>query len=295
MKLKGAMLAAAAALMVTGMAATTYAVTFEEWYYGKYGSYPAGTLSDWMESSTYYEYLADTDYVYYDGTTYYYTDDDGSTYYYYTDDDAYEYYYYYDYDDTKYYVNVTDAYWSGRTAKWTIDGSASKYQVKLYRDDKCVDTRNVTGKSCSFSSSMDRDGYYYFKVKAYNKNIKSWSDWYESDDRYFSASSSGGTTVTNNTTTTVSSSGGPGSQWIQATDGTGRWWFRHADGTYTKNGWELINSKWYYFDEIGWMKTGWLTFPTGMYYLGPDGAMVTGNYTVDGVAHCFSPDGALLY
>ncbi len=25
----------------------------------------------------------------------------------------------------------------------------------------------------------------------------------------------------------------------------GRWWYRHNNGTYTKNGWEYINGKWY--------------------------------------------------
>ena len=43
-------------------------------------------------------------------------------------------------------------------------------------------------------------------------------------------------------------------QWIR--DGN-RWWYRHADGSYTTNGWEVINGAWYYFDGAGWMVTGW--------------------------------------
>ena len=43
-------------------------------------------------------------------------------------------------------------------------------------------------------------------------------------------------------------------KWIKASDG--RWWYKHNDGTYTKNGWEYIDGKWYYFDSNGWMKTG---------------------------------------
>ena len=53
-------------------------------------------------------------------------------------------------------------------------------------------------------------------------------------------------------------------QWIR--DGN-RWWYRHADGSYTTNGWEVINGAWYYFDGAGWMVTGWLKRPSDVYYL----------------------------
>ena len=62
-------------------------------------------------------------------------------------------------------------------------------------------------------------------------------------------------------------------QWIR--DGN-RWWYRHADGSYTTNGWEVINGAWYYFDGAGWMVTGWLKRPSGWYYLTGSGAMATG-------------------
>ena len=69
-------------------------------------------------------------------------------------------------------------------------------------------------------------------------------------------------------------------QWIQSGN---RWWYRHADGGYTRNGWELINGSWYYFDNAGWMLSNqWI----GNYYVGGSGAMLTdtwiGNYYVDG-------------
>ena len=69
-------------------------------------------------------------------------------------------------------------------------------------------------------------------------------------------------------------------QWIQSGN---RWWYRHADGGYTRNGWELINGSWYYFDNAGWMLSNqWI----GNYYVGGSGAMLTdtwiGDYYVDG-------------
>ena len=61
-----------------------------------------------------------------------------------------------------------------------------------------------------------------------------------------------------------------------------RWWYRHADGSYTRSGWELINGSLYYFDEAGWMVTGWVKLGQDWYYLNSSGAMVTnawiGNY-----------------
>ncbi|MDU2905774.1 MAG: SEC10/PgrA surface exclusion domain-containing protein, partial [Streptococcus mitis] len=37
--------------------------------------------------------------------------------------------------------------------------------------------------------------------------------------------------------------------WIES---SGRWWYKHADGSYTTSGWEQIKGKWYYFDHAGW-------------------------------------------
>ena len=58
--------------------------------------------------------------------------------------------------------------------------------------------------------------------------------------------------------------------WIKSGN---RWWYRHADGGYTKNGWEYINGQWYLFDSAGWMLTGWQKVGGTWYYLYDSGAM----------------------
>ncbi|MCX4268187.1 MAG: hypothetical protein OSJ62_05920 [Lachnospiraceae bacterium] len=62
-------------------------------------------------------------------------------------------------------------------------------------------------------------------------------------------------------------------QWIESSDG--RWWYKHSDGSYTTNGWELIGEQWYYFDNEGWMVTGWVNDAGERYYCDNSGAMVT--------------------
>lgn len=61
--------------------------------------------------------------------------------------------------------------------------------------------------------------------------------------------------------------------WIQS---SGRWWYRHNNGSYTSNGWELINGKWYHFDRSGWMQTGWVQSSGSWYYLNNSGDMQIG-------------------
>lgn len=81
-------------------------------------------------------------------------------------------------------------------------------------------------------------------------------------------------------------------QWVQEAGG---WWYRHADGSYTTNNWELIDGKWYYFNGDGWMVTGWIQLKGIWYYLDPaSGAMATGWKTIGGQSYYFTSDGAML-
>lgn len=56
----------------------------------------------------------------------------------------------------------------------------------------------------------------------------------------------------------------PADKWI--TSGN-RKWYRHADGSYTKNDWEVIDGKYYRFDKDGWMVTGWQKIGNVTYYM----------------------------
>lgn len=85
----------------------------------------------------------------------------------------------------------------------------------------------------------------------------SWARWYDFKDRLL------------NGATTISG------EWILDTTG---YWYKHLDGTYTKNGWEKINSEWYLFDERGYMDYSWKKSEGNWYYLGEsnDGSLKTG-------------------
>lgn len=56
----------------------------------------------------------------------------------------------------------------------------------------------------------------------------------------------------------------PTDKWI--TSGN-RKWYRHADGSYTKNDWEVIDGKYYRFDKDGWMVAGWQKLGNVTYYM----------------------------
>lgn len=81
-----------------------------------------------------------------------------------------------------------------------------------------------------------------------------------------------------------------GAGWINR---DGRWWYRHSDGSYTTNDWELIDGVWYHFDSEGWMQTGWILDDDKWYYLADSGAMLTGWVSVDGKWYYLNDSGAM--
>ena len=80
-------------------------------------------------------------------------------------------------------------------------------------------------------------------------------------------------------------------QWIRNGN---RWWYRHADGSYTRNNWEMINGSWYYFDGAGWMVTGWVKLSGTWYYLTGSGAMATGWIQTGGTWYYMNASGAMV-
>ena len=79
--------------------------------------------------------------------------------------------------------------------------------------------------------------------------------------------------------------------WVQSGN---RWWYRHADGSYTKSGWEMIKGQWYLFDRDGWMLTGWQRAGGTWYYLQSSGAMLgQGWHAIDGKWYQMYADGAM--
>lgn len=188
--------------------------------------------------------------------------------------------------------SINSAYWEGKKAKWSYSGNLKQFSVVLYRNGQVVTTKKVTGGSnnVSFANELSKEGEYYFKVRG--KESDGWTD-YEKSSEYVVYKTSSTTTAG----TTVSSAG-PTMQsgiWTQAKDGSNRWWYPHANGSYTKNNWEKINNRWYYFDGNGWMSTGWLNLNGSWYYLGTDGGMVTGFAVIDNATHYFADNGTMLY
>ena len=64
-----------------------------------------------------------------------------------------------------------------------------------------------------------------------------------------------------------------------------KWWYRHQDGTYTKNDFEVIDNQTYYFDNDGYRVTGWKQVKSDWYYFNASGMMVknswSGNYFLE--------------
>ena len=81
-----------------------------------------------------------------------------------------------------------------------------------------------------------------------------------------------------------------GGRWV--TDGY-RWAWQCNNGAYLRNGWYLIDGRYYYFDGNGYMSSGWVRGRDSWYYLGNDGAMQTGWVKSDGRWYYLDSDGAM--
>lgn len=84
-------------------------------------------------------------------------------------------------------------------------------------------------------------------------------------------------------------------EWLQD-ESTGRWWYRHTDGSYTTDDWEQIGDRWYHFDSEGWMQIGWFTDVDGKkYYLhDPEGYMMVEWVQADGNWYYMDEHGVMV-
>jgi len=147
---------------------------------------------------------------------------------------------------------------------------------------------NVYGAEAVSASRADDNTTLYVTVELdeveYNEDT-----WEEDDD---DSSSGGGTPGTTPGVPNLSPGTGPvvnttDGTWIK--DATG-WWYRNKDNSYTVYNWQLINSKWYFFDARGYMLASkWINWKNKWYYVGPDGDMWINRRTPDG--YCVGTDG----
>ena len=74
------------------------------------------------------------------------------------------------------------------------------------------------------------------------------------------------------------------------------WWIQNPDGTYPKAQWFLLNNRWYYFNQEGYMLTGWLFYNNAWYYFeekegSEQGKMSVGWKEIRGFWYYFSEEG----
>ena len=192
-------------------------------------------------------------------------------------------------------------------------GDSILYTEANPSDIKGISLQNNLVLKPTTSTQINLIGYFKIKFKSYEVIIPTNRDWSSSDtsvatidrDGNITAHKSGTTTITvtsdsktYSTTVTVSDNASSNTssaqdikygRWIRSGS---RWWFKHSDGSYTANGWEKIDGKWYRFDNSGWMQTGWVK-DGSWYYLDGSGAMKTGWLKDNGSWYYLDSSGAM--
>ena len=77
-------------------------------------------------------------------------------------------------------------------------------------------------------------------------------------------------------------------QWVLT---NGKYWYRHQDGSYTKNNFEVIQGQTYYFDSNGYMYNGWKQVGSDWYYFNKAGHMVKNQWIQN---YYFGSDGKMV-
>ena len=203
-------------------------------------------------------------------------------------------------NDTDYYMNasgtVTKNTWVG---DYYLDGNG--YIVKnawigaYYLDSDGKYVRNA----------FTPDGYYCGSDGAYVTNC-----WVKVNGKYYYMNAVGkvtknawvgsyylgsdGAMLTNTYTPDGYYVGSDGlwtpAKWIQSGN---KWWYRHSDGSYTTNDFEVIGNQKYYFDSNGYMVTGWQCISGQWYYFDSNGFYQTGEHFINGEYYYFNSQGIM--
>ncbi len=191
-----------------------------------------------------------------------------------------------------------DAYWNEKKlgeARWDkAESDSGFYELQLLRDEKNVyKVEKISSRSYNFYPYMTKEGDYTFKVRTIPGNdtqekYGKKSDWVESGeleigDRDVSdgkgQKKDGSSTVKKGTTETVG--------WFKEGN---NWSYRYPDGKICREGWEEIESLWYYFNENGIMVNGWMQEGEDWFYLYDSGQMAVGWERIGGAWYYFRPE-----
>ena len=177
--------------------------------------------------------------------------------------------------------NLADA--QAKVADLETKLTQAKSTAKLAQDKLDVVTAKLKTEKAKLAEIQDE---FDKLVKAERKDYYNLSDWYL---EYLAGKQADKKTDTKLKKVEDSKASQAGN-WIES---AGRWWYKHADGSYTTNGWEQIKGTWYYFDHAGWMQTGWVKTGGTWYYLNETGSLATGWVKDNGTWYYLNKSGSL--
>lgn len=151
--------------------------------------------------------------------------------------------------------------WNGNIASWDAVEGSSRYEVRLYCDNRLLTTVTTADNSYDFSAYINTEGTYTFAVQAAGSSSSQDSSWNTESE---------GRILTREDAWTIDNGA-----WKQSGS---RWRFVYGNGAYPTNSWRLINEKWYYFDSDGCMVSNCYvkSAASGVYYwIGGDGVWNT--------------------
>ena len=179
------------------------------------------------------------------------------------------------------YKNLADA--QAKVADLETKLTQAKSSAKLAQDKLDAVTAKLQAEQTKLAEIQEE---FDKLVKAERKDYYNLSDWYL---EYLAGKQANKKTDTELKKVEDSKASQAGN-WIES---AGRWWYKHADGSYTTNGWEQIKGTWYYFDHAGWMQTGWVKTGGTWYYLNETGSLATGWVKDNGTWYYLNETGSL--